>query len=225
MVSVFSILTVLVGALPLQAGGQGGWQVERVRPGVWMVYNDNGTWGGPSMGTSHQNNPRYQTRKTLNLAVLPEDLWAKVKSARLRVFFAVQDYSWALPEVPNNGMDESFEVVLNGHATRYPVAGGFGGRASAGEKMKWQWQDFPLPLDRLKRGDNEVIFRKVPPPGKTRTDDYIYVGIDNTAEHGTSAVSFDGGKTWSTDQLNTIGARGEYMVRVVLITGDLHTQA
>jgi len=218
------IVALLVGGLACQPGQAQGWTVDRLGSDVWMVYNDTGTWGGASMGTSHQTSPDYQTRKTLDLSVVPEELSAKVVAARVRVFFAVQDYSWASPEKPNNGMDEQFEVVVNGQAQWYGVADGFEGRTSGQQPLSWGWRDFLVPVDVLKRGANEVLFRKVSPEGKEGTDDYIYVGIDNTVERGTSAVSFDGGKTWTGERLNSIDARGEYMVRLVLITRSLETQ-
>lgn len=224
MTGYLGIAALLAGGLVCQPDQAQGWTVDYLGSDVYMVYNDTGTWGGASMGTSHQTSPNYQTRKTLDLSVVPEEVWTKVVAARVRVFFAVQDYSWASPEKPNNGMDEHFEVVLNGQAQRYGVADGFEGRASGLQPLSWKWRDFPIPTDLLKRGANEVLFRKVRPEAKEGTDDYIYVGIDNTVEHGTSAVSFDGGKTWTGERLNSVDARGEYMVRLVLITRSLETQ-
>lgn len=217
-------LTALLSAAVVLAQPQG-WHVDEIAEGVVMVYNDAGNWGGPSMGTSHQNSPNYQTRKTIDLSCVPEPLFRQLKAVRLRVFFALQDYSWALPTVPNNGLDEQFEVVVNGRAFRYATAAGFGGRASSAQRMHWRWTDFPVPADAIRRGPNEIVFRKVPHDRKRRLDDYIYVGIDNTVQFGTSALSMDGGKSWTTDRLNAIDARGEYMVRMVLMTRDLSTRA
>ncbi len=207
------------------ATGADGWIVERVAPQVVMVYDDAGQWGGASMGTSHQVNPDYQARKVIDLSAVPDQMWRRVKAARVRVFFAIQDYSWALHNIEYDGLDEEFEVVVNGHAHRYRTDAGFGARAKASDKLEWRWTDFPVPVTELRRGPNEIVFRKAADPAKKHYDDYIYVGIDNTVEHGHSAVSFDGGKTWTSEQLNSIKARGEYMVRLVLITGELGARA
>ncbi|MBC7288060.1 MAG: hypothetical protein H5T86_08485, partial [Armatimonadetes bacterium] len=217
--SVVLVIATAVSVLS-QARGGDSWRLEEPADGVVLVYDDNGQWGGPSMGTSHQVNPTYQTRKTIDLSIVPADLWPKVRAARVRVFFAIQDYSWATPGIQYDGLDEEFEVVINGHVHRYPTSGGFRARAKAEDKLDWQWTDFVIPVSELRRGPNEVIFRKAEDPTKDHYDDYIYVGIDNTVEHGHSAVSFDGGQTWTEQQLNAIKARGEYMVRLVLITRD-----
>lgn len=218
------VLLLAAGGFAWGVEAAGSPVLEQIHPGAWMVYNDSGNWGGASMGTSHQTGPEYHTRKTLDLSVVPEELWRKIKVARVRVFFAIQDYSWATPGLPANGLDESFEVVVNGRARRYGTADGFEGRSSGQEPLRWRWTDFAVPLDAITRGPNEIVFRKLPAEGKPKTDDYIYIGIDNTVEHGTSAVSFDGGASWTSEKLNAIDAHGEYMVRLVLVTTSLATQ-
>ncbi len=221
------LLGLAMFAFMVPAAGQEagrGFRVERHGYAL-VVLNDNGRWGGPSMGTSHQCDPRYQVRKVIDLSVVPEEQWRAAKSARIRIFFALQDWSWNMPDVQWNGLDESFEIVVNGHSLRLETAGGFGGRAKRGDPLRWKWTDFAVPLSWLRRGENEIVVRKLPAARKRKCDDYIYVGIDNTASHGTSWVSFDGGKTWSGEALNAIGAQGEYMVRVVLVAADLRRRA
>lgn len=197
-------------------------KIEDPAPGVTMVYDDNGNWGGGSMGVAHQNQPRYQVRKFIDLSGLPDEVLRRAKEARLRVYFAVQDYSWNVGDRIWNGLNEAFELHVNGNAHRFNTNEGFPGRASGAEKLYWEWYDFFIPVGELKPGVNEFLFTKCP---AEKNDDYIYVGIDNTASHGNSQVSFDGGETWTGEKLNAIDAKGEYMVRLVLISGDLSAKA
>jgi len=199
-----------------------GWVVDRPREGVFVLRDENGVWGGPSMGVAHQNQPKYQARKTLDLSALPPGTLDKARAVRLRMYFGIQDYSWNMANRKYDGLDESFEIVVNGHAQRFKTSDPrFPSRRGRGDKLKWDWVDIDVPVERLKPGENEVIIRKRPGGGD---DDYIYPGIDNTANHGHSAVSFDGGKTWHTDRLNTIKAQGEYMIRLAVATVDLEAR-
>lgn len=199
-------------------------RVEQPAQGVTILYDDFGDWGGGSMGTSHQVNPSYQVRKTIDLSGLPEGALAAAKEARLRVFFACQDYSWNLPDIEWNGLDESFELHVNGHVHTYPTDCGFPASAKKSEPLRWHWDDFIIPVHELVPGKNVFLFRKVA-SNKPKNDDYVYVGIDGAESHGNSAVSFDGGKTWTSEKLNHTVATGEYMVRLVLIARKLGVTA
>ncbi len=204
----------------LPAGGRAP-RVETVAPGVTMVMDDNGNWAGSSMGTTHQHQPNYQAMKIIGLAGLPADALKRTKEARLRVYFAIQDYSWKDGGKPN-ALDESFEVVVNGKAHTFRTDGGFVAKATQTEPIRWVWQEFPIPAGELTHGENRFIFKKAEGP---KYDDYIYVGIDDTASHGNSYMSKDSGATWSNQSLNAIGATGEYMVRLMLIEKELQAQA
>ncbi len=199
-------------------------RVEQPAQGVTILYDDFGDWGGGSMGTSHQVNPSYQVRKTIDLSGLSEGVLAAGKEGRLRVFFACQDYSWALPNIEWNGLDESFELHVNGHVHAYRTAEVSHARAGKEDKMAWQWYDFIIPREELVAGKNLFLFSKAA-SDKPRNDDYIYVGIDNTESHGNSEMSDDGGATWRSEKLNAIDATGEYMVRLVLIATELSASA
>ena len=181
--------------------------------GVTEIADDAGNWGGMSSGTSHQNEANYQTQKTITI---PANALTGAKYARLRVFMALQDYSFALPATPNNGLDESFELVVNGKAHLYndddPA---FSSRTNGRDPLTWAWHDFTIPVSELKSGDNTFLFRKTK---SEKNDDYLYIGIDNSVSNEHSSLSLDGGKTWTTKQLNTIKATGEYMVRLLLLS-------
>ncbi len=197
-------------------------KIEQLAPGVTIVYDETGHWGGPSMGVAHQVNPTYQVKKWIDLSDLPPDTLQKAKEVRLRVYFGLQDYSWNTGDKKHNGLDESFEIHVNGHVHSYPTDGPFPSRAGPKDRLVFGWTDFVLPVAELKPGVNEILFVKSAGP---KHDDYIYVGIDNGAVHGHSAVSFDGGRTWTKEKLNAIDAQGEYMVRLVLVEQELKAQA
>ncbi len=193
--------------------------VEQTANDVRIVRDDNGLWCGASMGMTHQSDPRYQAKKILDLASVPEPAWAAARKVRLSAFFCVRDYS-LISLGKANGLDEAFEVVINGKVHTFPNNGGAPVYAD-GKPIAMAWFDFALPKEEFVRGRNEVIFRKAPTPvTKAKPDDYLYLGIDNTPSGGNSAVSFDGGKTWTADKLNAIGARGEYMVRLILLSSE-----
>ena len=203
------------------AGGE--WTIDRPCEGVLVLRDDTGAWGGFSMGVAHQQRPEYQVRKRLDLTALPAGALERARAARLRVYLAIQDYSWAIGDKKPNGLDEAFEIVAGGRSMRLETADRrLPSRAKASDPLYADWVDFDLPLDLLRPGPLEVILRKLP-GGKN--DDYLYPGIDNSVRHGHSATSFDGGKTWREDRLNSIDAQGEFMIRLVLCETDLHGQA
>ena len=193
--------------------------VEQTASDVRIARDDSGQWGDSSHGMTHQSDPRYQAKKILDLASVPESAWTATREVRLSAFFCVRDYS-RISLGKANGLDEAFEVVVNGRLHTFPNNGGAPVFVD-GKPMAMAWFDFALPKEEFVRGRNEIVFRKAPTPaGKTKPDDYLYLGIDNSVSCGNSAVSLDGGKTWTSDKLNTIGARGEYMVRLILLGGE-----
>jgi hypothetical protein len=190
--------------------------------GVLVIRDDAGQWGGASMGMTHQHDTRYQAKKILDLSAVTPAAWAAVREVRLSAFFCVRDYS-LVSLGKANGLDESFEVVVNGKVHTFRNNSGVPVYEDRKPTML-AWFDFAFPKDEFVRGKNEIIFRKAPTT-KPKPDDYLYLGIDNTISAGNSAVSVDGGKTWSSAKLNTIGARGEYMVRLLLLSGERRIEA
>ena len=193
--------------------------VEQVSDGVYVVRDDNGEWGGASTGITHQNSSPYQARKALDLTDLPAEVWEQTREVRLSVYLVLHDYSWHGPNEVN-GLDEVFELVVNGTVHSYPTDCGVPVFAR-GKLMKLGWYDFTIPRDELVRGVNEILVRKGP---GDKNDDYMYLGIDNSARRGNSAVTFDG-TNWTQEKLTIPGGNGEYMVRLYLVTRDTTAQA
>jgi len=212
-----TLTAVTVALIATAALAQDGWMVDRPRRGVVVLRDDDGTWSdNPKLRMAHINTSQYQARKTLDLSELPEGALQHASNARVRMYFGLQDWSWNMEGREHNGLDGAFEVVVNGHPLRFETADPrFPGRAGASDPLRWEWVDVPVPVQHLQPGENEVIIRKVP----GNDDDYIYPGIDNSVQLGHSRTSYDGGETWEQG-LNTNDARGEFMIRLVLIEGE-----
>lgn len=196
-----------------------GWVIDHPRPGVTVLRNEAGGWGGLSMGVAHQNQPLYRIRKTLDLAALPAGALPGAKSARIRIWLCLQDYSFNTGDHVADGLDESFELLVNGHQHVYPTSDPrLPARSDPQQVLAPAWVDFDVPVAELRPGVNVIELAKLPEHGQ---DDYLYPGIDNSAARGMSATSMDGGQTWSSEKLNAIDATGEFMIRLVLSDRDL----
>ena len=218
----YAIRELVCGVALAMSAGAAPSALESLPGGITMVRDDAGEWDGHlSLSVTHQNKAGYQARKTLDISDLPESVWAAVKEVRVSALFAVRDYSWHdLPA--KNGLDEAFEVVVNGTVNRYPTNGG-APVYQEGTATNLDWYDLPLPREQFVRGVNEIIFRKA---AGDKSDDYFYLGIDHSQERGNSAVDFGDGKGWRQDVLTIPGGVGEYMVRLYLITqGSLVAEA
>jgi len=210
------LLVVCATAVPLGAAPS---IVEALGDGVYVVRDDQDSWGGMVMGITHMNAPEYQARKTLDLSDLPEDTWAQVREVRLSAYFMVRDYSWHdRPEA--DGLDEAYEFIVNGVVHQYPTGGGAPVFKEGGAPTI-AWYDMEIPKDELRRGANEIVVHKAQGGDN---DDYLYLGIDNSIRRGNSKVALDG-QTWTSDQLNVPGGKGEYMVRLYLICKDMSCSA
>jgi hypothetical protein len=188
--------------------------VETPTDDVYIVRDDNGEWGGSANGITHQNSARYQARKTLDMTDLPAEVWEQTREVRLSVYLVLHDYSWRTQDEVN-GLDEIFELVVNGTVHSYRTDCGAPAFAK-GMPLKPGWYDFVIPKTEIVRGINEIIIRKGP---SDKNDDYLYLGIDNSARRGNSAVTFDG-TNWTQEKLTVPGGNGEYMVRLYLVTRD-----
>ncbi len=199
--------------------------VRQVADNAYMVYDETGAWGGMTVGITHQHQSPYQARKVLDLSDVPAQVWEQTSRVRLSFYFMVHDYSWhELPEA--NGLDEAYEIVINGHVHEYPTNGG-APIYLQGKPPAMDWHDFPIAKDEFTRGPNEIIVRKVagkPGDPDAANDDYLYLGIDNTTRRGNSSVTFDG-ETWTQDKLTVPGGNGEYMIRMYLLTGETSFEA
>lgn len=193
--------------------------VSPVTKGVFEVKDDTGTWGGISNGITHMSKGDYWAKKVLDTSAVTAADWDAVQQIRLSVYFMVRDYSWH-DLAKANGLDESYQIVVNGKVHEFrdnggaPVFGEPGGTGIA-------WFDFNFPKEEFTHGANEIMVRKSP---EAKGDDYLYLGIDNSQKRGNSSVAFDG-KTWTQERLTIPGGNGEYMVRLYLLTKPTQFEA
>jgi len=198
--------------------------VQRLSDDVLLVRDDTGIREGQADCITHQCGAEYQAKKLLDLSGVSEEAWKTITNVRLSAYFCVYDHSLHVVK-KTNGLDEAVEIVVNGKPHRIADNAGlpvFPGNTSMAESMRWH--DFEMPKNELIRGQNEVILRMAPPPGKT-PDDYLYLGIDNSAAGGNSWVKFNRDENWRQDKLTVPGAKGEYMVRLYLLSGPQETQS
>jgi len=207
------LLGILIVSGPAAMGAPS--LVERLADGVYEVRDDGGQWSGDlSRGITHQCRTEYQAKKVLDLSDVPESVWGQTREVRLSAMFMVRDYSGHdLPAA--NGLDEAFEVVVNGQVHRYSTNCGAPVFAE-GKPAAIGWYDLRLPKEDFLPGRNEVILRKAP---GDKGDDYLYLGIDESQNCGNSYVAFDG-KNWTQDRLTVPGGNGEYMVRLYLLAQE-----
>ncbi|MGQ9730059.1 MAG: DUF6259 domain-containing protein [Candidatus Zipacnadales bacterium] len=191
---------------------------EKLPEGVYLIRDDSGQWThNMSLDITHQLKPEYQAKKILDLTNVPEKVWLSTKQARLSIHFGLRDYSWH-DATQVNGLDEAFEIIVNGHVHTYPTNCGAPAWPE-GKTPEFGWYDFVIPKDEFIRGPNEVILRKA---SGEKYDDYLYLCIDTSVEPKNSYVAFSG-DDWTQEKLTVPGGKGEYMVRLLLITQDLGT--
>ena len=144
---------------------------EQVVEGVFVVRDDMGMWrGNLSTDITHQSAAPYQARKVLDLTDVTQQVWDATSSVRLSMYFMVRDYSPHLHSA-TNGLDESFEIVVNGHVHTYPT--NCGAPVYRDENpMQMDWYDFELPKAEFVKGVNEITIRKAP---SDKNDDYVYL--------------------------------------------------
>jgi hypothetical protein len=213
------LLAIGAGSTPGLAQ-DAGFRITQPQAGVTEIADDNNNWGGLSKGTTHQNDADYQIEKTI---IIPASALSKAQAARLRVNMTLQDYSFANPAIKANGLDESFELLVNGKAHVFRDDDPrFSGRSNPRDALAWVWTDFDIPVTELHAGENTFVFRKLP---SEKNDDYLYIGIDASVPTRHSRASFDGGKNWQSENLNAIKAHGEYMVRLLLLEKPVSTSA
>ncbi|MHB8995282.1 MAG: hypothetical protein ACYC63_08550 [Armatimonadota bacterium] len=194
-------------------------QVFPVADGVVEIRDDMGVWGGLSNGITHMNKGDYTARKILDTSAVPAVDWNAAPEVRLSVFFMVRDYSKNETGTAN-GLDEKYQIVVNGKVHEYETGGGAPLYSESG-MATGEWYDLVIPKGEFVHGANEILMRKSP---ESKGDDYLYLGIDNSQKRGNSAVAFDG-KVWTQDKLTIPGGNGEYMIRLYLLSKPTRFEA
>lgn len=209
---VLTVVCSLVSVLGVGLVSTAFAETEAVVSGSALILkSDNGNFPGVNTGITHQRDPSFQIRKIIDVSTGQLRI---AHEAQVQVFFGPQ----ARDKDPGAPLD-SFDVMVNGH-TKTISFGDLPNLTYWGPSIKqdrnFQWYTIPIPVEWLEVGENTIIMRKT--PQEEYPSDYLYVGIDHSAEHGKSAFSRDGGRTWDTVNLNVPGSTGEYMIRMLLVT-------
>lgn len=214
--SVTLACLIAIGAVWGQAPGERGpTTVFGPTRNMVVLASDEGEHLGRHMGTTHQGSVSYQARKMLDLSGVPEVVWGRIEAARVCVFMYAADHCHG--NRTRNGLNETFDIVVNGHANTFPTGSPAGPRWQrlGADYERIGWCELPVPKDQLTRGENSIVIRKS--PGTVDNDDYVYVGINDERAENRSFCSKDGGRTWRLSPLNDPGGCGEYMIRVRLL--------
>lgn len=153
-------------------------------------------------GTTYQGKSNSWIKKQLDMSGIEQKEWNKID----KVYISVYMYAFSLDK---NGLNETFDIIINGHVNTFPTSCGIGNSSS-----KISWFDFAIPKKQLIRGKNSIIIRKS--KGTKDNDDYIYVGINSEQAKNCSLKSSDSGNTWNKAGLNGRG----YMIRMKLFMPD-----
>ena len=181
-------------------------------PGVFVAAADYSFYNYKDYSHVTQRSPTDRIKKTLDLTDLSEQDFASIESATVSIFIHVQDGA-------GDGLDETFDVVVNGHSNTFPTEN----LASTGwgwfdTRLAINWFDFDISGEELVHGANEIVIHLS--PNSSKDDDQLVIGIDMFEDQGCSARSTDAGATWMPRPLNKAGFSGEYMVRLVLLDRD-----
>ena len=195
--------------------------VEQLGDEVTVVRDDAGNWSDGSLGITHQRGDKYTAGKLLDASGVPESVWKAAREVRLAIFGCVRDYSWH-DRKETNGLDETLDITVNGKTHLLPDRSGLP-QYVEGKSMSsfMRWHDLVLPKDDFVRGENRIELRMALPENKKQSaDDYLYLGIDNTVATRNSHLRLDPKAAWRQDRINSVGAQGEYMVRLYVLQGD-----
>lgn len=205
--NIFGIF-LLTGTLHLSAM----WQCDIPQSGVCVLRNENGVFGGyTTKGVLPIAGKNVIARKKIDLTKLPMETLRTATQANLQVYFCIMDGSLDKPGKPN-GLQEEFIVSINGHRQEFSTSDKrFPAKTSNAVRRQSKWVDFSIPVKYL----HEKKILDVQITKKGHGDDFIFPGIDHTVPTTSSSASFDGGKTWSSEWLDT-GRKGEFMIRLAV---------
>ncbi|MDD5728418.1 MAG: hypothetical protein PHV59_07650, partial [Victivallales bacterium] len=207
------LLLVLFGLAGSVFGGE--WHCKKQGTSV-VLQNENGLFRGPQKAVLYIVGPEIRGRKTFDLEKLPPGVLAEAVAAKLRIYGAVYDYSWKKHGAGNGFSEEiafkinSGEIILKTADPRLPA------KKSKNDPLHFGWVDIDFPVKWIENNKLVVEFGKRPSP---TGDDYFYPALDITVPNTASEVSTNGGKSWKRAWGN-LGENGEYMLRLVLVSGD-----
>lgn len=211
--SRFLMLPVFLAAtFSLQAD----WVVENPSPAITVLRNDNGNFPGPQKGAVPIAGDTIHVRKIFDLKELSAETLKKARSARLKIYTVVYEYSTTKnPKLPSNGLSESIFVKINGKKKIVPTCDcGFYVKDSAKAPMHFRWTSIDFPVAWLNTPDEKLVVETGKEMSLTH-DDYYYPAVDRSVKNTSSWASINSGKTW-TRKWGNVTENGELMIRLEL---------
>lgn len=207
------------------------WKYEQPSAENTILYNDNGEWSGPRASSlAPLFGPTARVRKNFELDKLPAGTLASAKQAALIIHLGIVDRSLAKKNSTPNRLNEEFAVEINGHPLvfstadpRFPAQGlpsngpsdadSIGIQKGQTARQLHDWVELAFPVAWLKPGRNLVELYKKP---AKNNDDFVYIGIDVTADRSATFFSFNSGHNWKTGTGSQPDGKGEYLMRLGL---------
>jgi hypothetical protein len=185
--------------------------------GVHVAVADMGFYDFQNFAHGVLAKPSQRLRKVLDLSGIDEQAWQRIGAAEVSLFLHAEDAS-------GDGLDEHFEIVVNGHVNVFATEGlRRTGMGWFGHYLPTGWFDFAINADQLVRGTNVIVVQRS--DSAQAGDDVLTIGIDIFEDRGRSWCSFDRGSSWSPGPLNRplasvgypdYGHYGELMIRLNL---------
>jgi len=205
---VKKIILFLTAAVILNAAGA--WKTDIAGDNQTAVfYNDDGENAikNKKMKIFAMAGPGNWMEKKFDLSQLPPEWKNNVGGASIRIYMQLADQSKAVKKRPReNGFTEQMIIQINGKNKIY----------STGDPL-WptakKWVDIPISTEEL-QGDELVI--RIGKIKSDTNDDYVYVGMDTSADPGNSKISIDSGKNFRLQNRHLPEFKGEFMLRLVL---------
>ena len=196
-------------SIPLFAGP---WVVDTPEPGTVVLRNEEGKFKG-SKAILYMTGNGLRLQKKFDLSKLPEGMLAKAKTAKLRVYCNITDYTWGKVPAPQ-ALDESIAFTINGKTMicktsdlRFPQ------KKTIKAPQHYRWVDIEFPIAWIKNGKMEVVIYKMSSIG---ANDFFYQAVDIDSPTTDSKISSNGGASFSTNGGCIKNGKGEGMVRLVL---------
>ena len=207
-------LISLIAVLPAVVWAD--WCIDTPTSSVIVLRNDRGSFPGPQKGALYITRGNIHARKIFDLNRLPPDALKNARSARIRIYTALYEYSTSKnPNQPSNGLSESIFVRINGKRIIVPTCDPrFSVKNSIQDPLNFRWVSIEFPAAWLDTPNRKLIVETGKMDSLTH-DDYYYPAIDRSVSNTSSFVSTNGGRTW-TGKWGNIAKDSELMIRLEL---------
>ena len=202
-------LSLLVLSIGMDINMARATMIIKPKPGVFVAVADYSFYNYKDYSHCNLKDDAHQVKKILDLSKISAQDFADIGTVKISLFMQTI-----------GGFDETFDVIVNNHINTFTTAElSSTGWGWFNTRLAINWFDFPIEMNQLKHGLNEIIIRLN--LDSEANDDRLVIGIDIFEDQGCSFRSVDGGTSWQQRPLNNSNCAGEYMVRMVLVTKDV----